>query len=359
MKPTYLIPSMRDVEKTQLDKFKGISTFSGCGGSCLGYRMAGFDILWANEFIPAAQEVYKLNHKNSYLDIRDIREIKSSDILNEISLEQGELDLMDGSPPCSSFSTAGKREKGWGQEKVYSDTKQRTDDLFYEYIRILRGLKPKVFIAENVAGLVKGTARGYFKSILKELKESGYVVKARVLNAMWLGVPQARERLIFIGVRKDLNIQPVFPRPLNYFYSFRDACSDLDEKEESNRLREKAKKYKWLSVLKKIKKNPGKVIYGSSVMNGSYFNLSRLSWDRPSNTICQMNGKPDASANCHPSINRKLTIKELKRISSFPDDFILTGTFEQQWERIGRAVPPLMMKVIAETIKREVLCKIM
>jgi DNA (cytosine-5)-methyltransferase 1 len=358
-KPLYSIPTMSQIKNIDNNGFKVISTFSGCGGSCLGYRLAGFDVIWANEFIKTAQETYKLNHPSSILNTLDIRKINAIDILKQTNLSEGELDLFDGSPPCSSFSTAGKREKGWGEIKPYSETKQRTDDLFFEYIRILNELKPKVFVAENVSGLIKGSAKGYFKQIINKLKECGYCVGAQVLNAMWLGVPQARERLIFIGVRSDLNINPVFPRPLKYYYTIEDAWESLkDEKEESDRLQKLAKKYKWSKVLQKIEKNPRKVKHGSSVMNGSYFNLSRLSWNRPANTICQMNGKPDASANCHPSLDRKLTIAELKRVSGFPDDFELIGTFEQQWERIGRAVPPVMMMHIAKTIEREILCRI-
>ncbi len=127
-------------------------------------------------------------------------------------MKAGELDLFDGSPPCASFSTAGKREAGWGKVKDYSDTKQRTDDLFLEYVRLLRGLQPKVFVAENVSGLVKGVAKGYFLEILAALKASGYRVTCRVLDAQWLGVPQQRQRTIFVGVREDLGLDPVHPK---------------------------------------------------------------------------------------------------------------------------------------------------
>lgn len=362
MKPEYRVPSMKEIEKIPHNGFNVVSTFSGAGGSCLGYRMAGFKVLYANEFIPAAQETYKANHPDSYLDTRDIREVKADDILEITGLKKGEIDIFDGSPPCASFSTAGKREKGWGQVRKYSDTKQRVDDLFFEYSRLLRDLQPKVFIAENVSGLVKGKAKGYFKMIMQELKSCGYRVKASVLNAKWLGVPQNRERLIFIGVREDLNIEPVFPKPFSYFYTVEDAFKNLPAENEvqAQELRESAKKYirGWYGVLKEIPKNPSRIIKGSAVKSGSYFNLSRLSFHHPSDTICQRNGEKSASGNCHPIEDRKLTIYELKRICAFPDDFILTGTFEQQWERLGRAVPPLMMKEIAKTVEREILCKI-
>lgn len=360
MKPDYRVPTMKEIEQIPHNGFYVVSTFSGAGGSCLGYRMAGFKVLYANEFIPAAQETYKANHPDSYLDTRDIRQVTAKEILEITGLKEGEIDIFDGSPPCASFSTAGKREAGWGKVKKYSDTEQRVDDLFFEYARLLRGLQPKVFIAENVSGLVKGTAKGYFKLIMQELKSCGYRVKASVLNAKWLGVPQSRERLIFIGVRDDIGIDPVFPKPFKYFYTLKDAFENLPKENEkqAEELRNVAKKYKWYKVLKKLEKNPSKILKGSSVMNGSYFNLSRLSFDHPSDTICQANGQMNTSGNCHPLEDRKLTIYELKRICSFPDDFVLTGTFEQQWERLGRAVPPLMMKEIAKTVEREILCKI-
>lgn len=182
-KPIYRIPSMAEIAAVPWNGFNAVSLFSGCGGSSLGYKMAGFKVLWANEFIPAAQETYHVNHPDTILDTRDIRLVQAQDILDAIGLKMGELDLLDGSPPCASFSTAGKREKGWGQVKQYSDTKQRTDDLFFEYARLVQGLQPKVFVAENVSGLVKGTAKGYFLEILAALKACGYNVVAKVLDA--------------------------------------------------------------------------------------------------------------------------------------------------------------------------------
>jgi hypothetical protein len=119
-KPPYRVRSMKEIEAIKSNGFKVVSTFSGCGGSCLGYRMAGFKVVWANEFVPAAQESYKANAaKDCILDGRDIRKIEASEILAATGLKKGELDLFDGSPPCQAFSTAGKREKGWGKEKRY------------------------------------------------------------------------------------------------------------------------------------------------------------------------------------------------------------------------------------------------
>jgi len=344
----YQIESMQEINELSPNGYNMVSTFSGCGGSCLGFKMAGFKVLWANEFIPAAQDTYRLNHPNTYLDTRDIRQVTASSILDRIGLKKGELDVFEGSPPCASFSTYGKVEKGWGCVKKYSDHAQRCDDLFYEYIRLLKGLSPKVFIAENVKGLVQGKAKGYFKDIMGQLKECGYNVSAKVLNAKWLGVPQNRERLIFIGVRKDLDILPVHPRPHIKLVMVKDALLNVINTEHDIKI---AKKTCATAPILKLWHNTKRGHRFNEVHpKGHFFGWQRLSWTHQSQTIVQ-----SSTVIFHPDDPRLLTIPELKRIGSFPDDFKLTGTFGQQWERIGRAVPPLMAKAIAETIRDEIL----
>ena len=232
--------------------------------------------------------------------------------------------------------------------------------MFEEYIRILNGLQPKTFVAENVSGMVKGTAVGYFKQYIREMQNCGYRVKAKLLNAKWLGVPQSRERIIFVGVRNDLNLEPVYPKPFEYIYTLGDALKNIkNSREELEFLYKQANTASWGRVLKKIPKNPVKCIQGSSIMNGSYFSLRRESMFQPCGTICQSNGT--RSGNSHPLEDRKFTINELKRITSIPDDFQLTGNYAQQWERLGRMVPPVMMMHISKTIKTEILdkCKTM
>ena len=140
-------------EQSSKELFKVISLFAGGGGSSTGYRLAGGKVLAINEFVPAAQESYAKNYPDTYIFKQDIRELTGDIILEQLGLKKGELDILDGSPPCSSFSTAGLRQKGWGRVKKYSDLEQRTDDLFFEFARILKELQPKVFVAENVKGL--------------------------------------------------------------------------------------------------------------------------------------------------------------------------------------------------------------
>jgi DNA (cytosine-5)-methyltransferase 1 len=223
-KPEYRVPLMAELADVEPNGYRVISTFTGAGGSCLGFRMAGFTPVWASEFVPAARETYIANGDSSTIvDDRDIRDVGVDQLLAELGLEVGEIDVLEGSPPCAPFSTAGKRSKHWGEVRKYSDVYQRVDDLFDEYIRLLDGLRPKVFIAENVAGMVRGVAVGYFQNIYKRMEACGYRVQAAVLDAQWLGVPQSRKRVIFMGVREDLGLDPVFPTPRTYRYSVRDA----------------------------------------------------------------------------------------------------------------------------------------
>lgn len=376
-KPTFAVPSMAEIATIPWNGYNVISTFSGCGGSSLGYKLAGYRVLWASEFIPAAQEVYRRNHSGTILDTRDIRDVTAEDILRTINLKVGELDVFDGSPPCASFSLAGKRQKGWGQIKKYSDTVQRTDDLFFEYSRLLKGIQPKVFVAENVAGLVIGSAKGYFKRILSELKDCGYAVQAKVLDAQWLGVPQRRKRVIFIGVRSDLCRQPVFPRPFPYRYTVDDVLPWINKIEEVNGFNSIGLGHHRMlpargTIFPTIQTKPAVVEAETNISNYAlgkewdnlsegqqskkYFNLIRVNRHQPSPTVTASGGtNPGYATITHPTERRKFSIAELKRICAFPDDFELTGSYAQQWERLGRAVPPVMMQQIAATIRDNIL----
>ena len=373
---------MSEIAALPWNGFKVASTFSGCGGSCTGYRMAGFRVVWANEFVPAAQASYKANAAaDCILDTRDIRTVQPEDILAATGLKAGELDLFDGSPPCASFSTAGKREAGWGKVKAYSDTKQRTDDLFAEYVRILNGLQPKVFVAENVSGLVKGTAKGMFLQILAALKGCGYRVTCRVLDAQWLGVPQQRQRTIFVGVREDLNREPVHPSPLPYRYSVRDALpwiTSITGRVGTGYHRSPVSPVSPVSPAPAITATGDaqtrfeveaetdisryaigaewdKVKVGGA--SSKYFSLVKPCPTKPCPTVQASHGEASIAGIVHPIEKRKFTIAELRRICAFPDDFILCGTYAQQWERLGRSVPPVMMAAIASAIRDGILSK--
>lgn len=431
-KPAYRVPSMAEICALEPNGFTAASTFSGCGGSSLGYRMAGFRMAYANEFVEAARDTYRANAAEyTIVDGRDIRTVTGADVLQQIGLKRGELDLLDGSPPCASFSTAGKRDKGWGIEKKYSDTVQRSDDLFFEFARLLEEIQPRTFVAENVSGLVKGTAKGYFKLILARLRGAGYKVSARVLDASWLGVPQARRRLIFVGVRNDLELEPVHPLPLPYQYSVRDALESLAAEEFAlvhdtsgawgmGDVTDRPSPTITVGVnavnanhFKLIVRPPyagggvaeadldvpsptvmahglGGVHYGQVGMvtpepvthdpetgqeitlkryaigreweklepggkSDKYLSLIRPKVGRPYPTVTATAGGVGAAGPTHWAEARKLTLRELRSLGGFPLDFELTGTYAQRWERIGRAVPPVMMQAVAATVRDEIL----
>ena len=343
----YIVPSVAEIKAAAAKskpKFEAISLFAGGGGSSTGYRMAGGKVLAINEFIPEAINTYKANWPDTIILPGDVRKLTSEHILEQIGKSKGELDLMDGSPPCSAFSTAGARDKGWGKTKKYSDSEQKNvEDLFFEYIRILRGLMPKVFVAENVAGLAKGVAKGYLNEILRELRMSNYQVSCKILDAKWLGVPQSRTRTIFVGIRQDIWKQEyknrLHPVPKNNIVTLEKAFiglgfSDLDREETD------IKKY---SIYKLLKDMP----MGSQ--HPLRFSLSKAHPKNYSQCITATNSITGAAAACHWD-NRAYTVSEVKRIMSVPDDYILTGKYQQQVERLGRMVAPLMMKAVADNL---------
>lgn len=379
-KPPYKVPSMPEIAAIEWNGLKVASTFSGTGGSCLGYRMAGYRVVWANEFIPIAQESYRANFPDTHLDTRDIKKVTAVDILSATGLEVGELDLFDGSPPCQAFSSAGKREKGWGKGKTYDNgIKQNNEELFSEYIRLLDGLKPKVFIAENVSGLVKGTAKGYFIEILKALKACGYNVEAKLLDAQWLGVPQARQRIIFVGVRNDLGLSPVFPKPLPYRYSVRDALPHIIRQGDNGGFGKGEMRDSDLpSPTIGTSTQAGNVRFPPSLVEAVIHDTGNFAscvpiTDKPCPSITigvkgsnschylvagQGNGDTETGRQPDGIERRKFTIAELKRICAFPDDFNLISSYSQKWERLGNSVPPVMMYHIATTIYEGIFSKL-
>ena len=280
-----------------------ISTFAGAGGSSLGYSMAGFRELLAVEWDDNAVETFRLNFPDVPVYHGDIAKLSVEQCLDIAGLQPGELDIFDGSPPCQGFSTAGKRQ--------LDDPRNQ---LFREYVRLLQGLKPKVFIMENVSGMVKGLMKLVFVEILKELKASGYRVSARLLNAMYFGVPQSRERMIFVGVRDDLGIEPSHPKA----WSVPVAAIRLDEK----------------------RANYSDVRYGDQIVKkgkpvNTVARLQRHFWDR----------------------HNELGESSYQVCGSFPLAYKFIGSFQDKKNRIGNSVPPLMMRSIARHIRQEILDK--
>lgn len=349
-KPPYRVPGVAEIAGLRGSSgYRAVSTFSGCGGSCLGMEWAGFDVIWASEFVPAAADTYRANHPGVPVDSRDIRTVTAAEVLNTAGVQAGEVDVFEGSPPCSGFSTAGKRHAGWGQEKTYSDTTQeRVEDLFFDWVRLLDGIKPRAFIAENVRGLAIGTAKGYLKEIIRRMKACGYRARVGDLDAQWLGVPQRRRRLIFVGFREDLCVEPTFPKPLPYRYSVADACPwivDGKHDQVAGSPVEPETDISRFAIGREARMLP------EGGQSDRYFQLVRADRDKPCPTVTFGSGSTSIASVVHPTEVRRFSIAELRRICGFPDDFVLTGTYSQQWERLARAVPPPMMRAVAAEVR--------
>ena len=366
------------LESEQKALFNVLSTFAGGGGSSTGYRLAGGKILAINEFVPEAQNTYRENYPDTLIIPGDIKKLSGKDFLEKVNLKPGELDLLDGSPPCSAFSMAGSVSHGkgnthadaFGKKKKYSDIEgvENVEDLFFEFLRIADELKPKVIIGENVEGLTMGEAKEYFHKIQNTFEDIGYLVVADVLNASYFGVPQARKRTFFIAVREDvaekiginfMTMYQLYPEKNAKQTTLGEAINDVvnEDQEEIDLLLEKLGPQTAVGkTLAKMPKDPDKVLTGMDYHDkGHHFNLKRCSLRKPSPTITAMGNYPGVAGTCHPLEDRKFTIKELKRIMSLPEDFKLTGQHKQQSERIGRMVPPLMMKALAESVYNKVL----
>ena len=194
--------TLKDANFTK-DKGKVFSCFACGGGSTMGYKLAGFDVIGCNEIDPKMMEAYRTNHNPKYSYLEPIQDFKNRKDLPE---ELYNLDILDGSPPCSSFSMAGNREKDWGKDKKFREgqAQQVLDTLFFDFIDLAKELQPKVVIAENVKGILLGNAKAYVRQIYKDFDDAGYYCQHFLLNASTMGVPQRRERVFFICLRKDL-----------------------------------------------------------------------------------------------------------------------------------------------------------
>jgi DNA (cytosine-5)-methyltransferase 1 len=183
---------------------KVYSTFACGGGSTMGYKLAGYDVIGANDIDKQMAKIYQKNHSPKFYDLCPINELLSK----ELPIEYYNLDILDGSPPCSTFSLAGSREKAWKKDKVFREgqAKQVLSDLFFDWIALVDKLKPKIAIAENVKGMLIGNAKAYTKKILEEIDKIGYDCQLFCLNGATMGLPQARERVFFICKRKDLKM---------------------------------------------------------------------------------------------------------------------------------------------------------
>ena len=322
-----------------------ISTFAGGGGSSLGYSMAGYRELLAVEWEDHAAECLRRNLHTQVFH-GDISHV-TADI---IDLAPGELDVLDGSPPCQGFSRANT------QSVAAVTGNDPRNHLFLQFARLIALWQPKVFVMENVPSMAEGKHIGTFRDVCTTLRTVGprYRIHAKVLIASALGVPQRRRRLIMVGTRSDLGIDPelAFPQPLNTPpVTLRQAVVGV----EGHGKRLNPGKGKTPQMYPHIK--PGGALSDVLAAAGkkpSFFSLRRMQWDRPTNTV--LKSVTPIMGLLHPREHRHLTSAELCRVSSFPDEYAWgNSTYQQIHARLGNSVPPLMMRAVARQIRHQIL----
>lgn len=314
---------------------KVFGTFVCGGGSTMGYKLAGFDHLGGVEIDPKVAEVYRINHNPRHFYIQDIREFNKRE---DLPPELYDLDLLDGSPPCSSFSMAGNREKDWGKKKQFREGQeyQRLDDLVFEYVRTIEKLQPRVALLENVKGLIAGNAKAYAKKLKQAFEAAGYRVQAFLLNAASMGVPQKRERVFFIGLRKDFDLPGLILRFDEAPIAARLAIVSLNNSDIEMAT---ADQEKWWSLCKQGDS------FSSVHPKGSWFNSQKLHPEQPSPTVAASGG---AGGIYHYSEPRKLSDIEHLAVQTFPIDYFLNGLKGQYL--CGMSVPPIMTAQIAHQV---------
>ena len=331
---------LKDLDDKAKNGLKVFSCFSCGGGSSLGYKLAGYDVIGNVEIDPQMIDLYKSNNhpKYSYLmDIREFVKLPNKDIPDELK----SLDILDGSPPCSVFSMAGSREDGWNKEKIFREgqAKQRLDDLFIYFIEVAKKLKPKVVVAENVKGLINGNAKGWVNQIVNAFDDAGYKTQIFLFNASRMGVPQKRERIFFIAYRKDLN----FPKLKMVFNSkpipFKDVREPYGKAINEDNLAAKMMKYRTpkdrclADINKRVRKS------------NSGFTSPINHDDEPVQTIT-------AGGYCFRMCDGLLmTDKDIINCQTFPQDY----DFKKQSVQYvcGMSVPPVMMAKISEQVYRQ------
>ena len=323
---------------------KVFGTFVCGGGSAMGYKLAGYDDLGGVELDPKVAAIFKENLNPKYLYVEDIRDFnKREDLPDELF----DLDLLDGSPPCSTFSTAGKREEGWNKAKKFAEGQklQRLDDLVFVYCDTIKKLKPKVCLLENVSGLVKGNARAYAKQIIERMTEAGYRTQLFLLNAAKMGVPQARQRVFFIGLRNDFDLPKLkldFKEEPITFGEFRDDKATENQLTENDYAIWRERERGDMSFEDTLIRTQG--------IRGKFFTHIYIKDHNVPNTIDTKGSQYDYES------PRKLSVREFTQISSFPLDYKAPEK-KKVW-LYGMSVPPIMTAQIADQIYEQWLSKI-
>lgn len=325
---------------------KVFGTFICGGGSSMGYKLAGYHHLGGVELDPKIAKIYEQNHHPEHLYNMDIRDFNK---LEDLPAELYQLDLLDGSPPCSTFSTAGARENGWGKEKKFAEGQklQTLDDLVFVYCDTIEKLMPKCCLLENVSGLVKGNAKSYAKAIMARLNEIGYDAQVFLLNGATMGVPQVRERVFFVGHKKEYDYLPKLKLQFNEEpIKFGEFAENEGGVPISDHL---------LALWNKRIPRDTKFADINIRVNGSdsLFSNQIMHQDRVLNTLC-------ASGARHTYYERPMhmTDNDMLQASSFPMDYNWGGQDSVLQFLTGMSVPPLMTAQIAYQIYKQWLSKI-
>lgn len=314
------------------------SCFSCGGGSSMGYKLAGYDVVGFCEIDPRMADCYVRNLGSDYPNVIGISEFNKSLEANGVPDWLLGIDVLDGSPPCSSFSMAGNREKDWGKDKKFREgqSKQVLDDLFFHFIKTMTLVKPRVVIAENVKGLILGDAKKYVAEIFLRMDDAGYDVQLFLLDSDSMGVPQRRERTFFIAKRKDIAAPKLSLVFNDKSIPLSSAFEGLVPDSTGEPLTPLATKY-WRNTF------PGRSF--SDAAKGKWFSWIRLHKDKSSPTL------PATSRHCHFADPRFITFAEAKRIQSFPDDYDF-GSEDGRYV-CGMSVPPLMMQRVSGEVARQ------
>ena len=325
---------LQDLKAIPQNGLKVMSTFSCGGGSSMGWKLAGASVIAANDIDPEMAYHYKLNLNPKHYFLCPIKDLLKIDLPNELY----NLDVLEGSPPCSSFSMAGNREKDWGKKKHFREgqAEQVLDDLFFDWLDLVDRLKPKVAIAENVKGMLQGNAKGYCKLIIERFKAIGYKPQLFLVNAADCGVPQKRERVFFVALRDDIDKPKLALAPKHRWISAGEATSDCEDIADSPLSPIHAKL--WESI------NEGESLsnyYERTGQKSRSFSEQKVNSKTPS---CALTSKP-----CHFlhwRSPRYLNYSEWKRLGSFPDDY-QAKTDKIGKYMIGMSVPPRMTEQVA------------
>ena len=311
----------------------------------MGYKLSGYEVIGGVEIDPKMAKLYKrnLNPKHPYLmSVKQFNSIPTRDLPHDLY----NLDILDGSPPCSSFSMSGHREKLWGKERKFTEGQQDQvlDDLFFDFIATAKKLNPKVVVAENVPGLIKGNARGYVKSIIKGFEAIGYDCQLFLVNAGVMGVPQKRLRTIFVARQKSLAL------PKLHLATYREDEIPVNTI-ESGPVAPRLPLSDYIESLWHWAYNHDEKCLGKAAeaITGKRkaFNYIRLRGDEPSATITG-----HSECTLHWNEPRALTDYELAMISTFPLDYDYCNHRKPGYV-MGMAVPPYMMNRISDQIYKQ------